>query len=315
MAERWQQWMPFHIDRWRGSMHVQSMRAAARMGYLYLLAAAWQREDCSLRDDEEELQIQAALDDEEWKEHSAAILRRFTKREDGRLVNTVLLAEWKIAEEKFKTNQARAVATNKKRATNAGRTPDEREAHALTGTGTETSTGTEKTLASTARAVPADFPAFAVRGPLLETLPLNDGTAYEVREDDVVRDEPLYPGVDVRQEYRAMKAYLLANPRKTKTRSGIRRFMHNWLSRSQNSGRVVVMPARADAAMGLVRARSESEAAAEEAACREAALSYWGEMKALGRPIYAREAPRWVREVLEPVVSCQLSVVSSQLSV
>ena len=59
------------------------------------------------------------------------------------------------------------------------------------------------------------------------------------------------------------------------------------------------MPARADAAMGSVRARSESEAAAEEAACREAALSYWGEMKALGRPIYAREAPRWVREELE----------------
>ena len=111
-----------------------------------------------------------------------------------------------------------------------------------------------------------------------------------------------------------MKAYLLANPRKTKTRSGIRRFMHNWLSRSQNSGRVVVMAARADAAMGSVRVRSESEAAAEEAACREAALSYWGEMKALGRPIYAREAPRWVREVLEPVVSSPLSVLSSQFS-
>jgi hypothetical protein len=133
----------------------------------------------------------------------------------------------------------------------------------------------------------------------LDWLPLNDGTAYEIREDDLARDEPLYPGVDVRQEYRAMKAYLLANPRKTKTRSGIRRFMHNWLSRSQNSGRVVVMPTRADAAMGSVRPRSESEAAAEETACREAALSYWREMKALGRPIYAKEAPRWAREVLE----------------
>ena len=312
MAERWQQWMPLHIDRLRGSVHVQAMPPEARIGYLYLLASAWQSEDCSLSDDDEELRVQSGLSEEEWREHSAKILRRFTKREDGRLVNAVLLAEWKIAEEKFKTNQARAAATNRKRATNAGRTPDERGAHALTGTGTltGTSTETEKTFASTADAVPAGVPFLAVRGLLLDWLPLNDGTAYEVREDDLARDEPLYPGVDVRQEYRAMKAYLLANPRKTKTRSGIRRFMHNWLSRSQNSGRVVVMPARPDAAIGSVRARSESEAAAEEAACREAALSYWGEMKALGRPIYAREAPRWVREELEPDVSCQFSVVS-----
>jgi hypothetical protein len=255
--------------------------------------------------------VQAGVSDEEWKEHAAKILRRFTRREDGRLVNAVLLAEWKIAEEKFKTNQARAAATNRKRATNAGRTPDEREAHALTGTGTltGTSTGTEKTLASTARAVPASASVPPVRGALLDTLPLNDGTSYEVREDDLVRDEPLYPGVDVRQEYRAMKAYLLANPRKTKTRSGIRRFMHNWLSRSQNSVRSVAGTARPDAAMGSVRVRTESEAVAEEAACREAALSYWGEMKALGRPIYAREAPRWVREELETVVSSQVSVL------
>ena len=315
MAERWQQWMPFHIDRWRGSMHVQAMRAAARMGYLYLLAAAWQSDDCSLRDDDEELQIRAALDDEEWKENSATILRRFTKREDGRLVNDVLLSEWKRAEEKFKTNQARAEATNRKRATNAGRMPHEREAHALTGTGTGTLTGTstetEKTFASTADAVPAGSSVSSDRGALLDTLPLNDGTHYEVREDDLARDNPLYPGVDVAQAYRAMKAYLLANPRRAKTRGGIRRFMNNWLSRSQNSVRGVAAPARLDAAMGSVRPqRDEAAEAEEEAARREAALSYWREMKALGRPIYAREAPRWAREVLENVVSSPLPVLS-----
>ena len=298
MAERWQQWMPFHIDRWRGSVHVQAMRPAARIGYLYLLAAAWQSDDCSLCDDHEELQIQAGLDDEEWKENSEKILRRFTKREDGRFVNAVLLSEWKQAEEKFKGNQARAEATNRKRTKNVGRTPDDREAHALTGTETltGTSTGTGKTFASTATAVPATG---AARGAVLAALPLNDGTVYEVREDDLGRDEPLYPGVDVAQEYRGMRSYLLANPRRAKTRGGIRRFMHNWLSRSQNSARVVSAPARPDAAMGTVRLRSVRDEAAEEAAHREAALSYWREMKALGRPIYAKEAPRWAREVLE----------------
>ena len=84
--------------------------------------------------------------------------------------------------------------------------------------------------AITADAVPAS------RGKLLGTLPLNDRTEYEVREDDLARDAPLYPGVDVTQGYRAMKAYLLANPRKLKTRSGIRKFMNGWLSRAQNDG-------------------------------------------------------------------------------
>jgi hypothetical protein len=312
MAERWQQWMPFHIDRWRGSVHVQAMRATARIGYLYLLASAWQSDDCSLCTDEAELQIQAGLDDEEWREHAEKILRRFTKRDDGRLVNAVLLSEWKRAEEKFKANQARAEATNRKRAANAERSPEPHEAHALTGTDTGTGTETEKTLASTAPAVPAAASVRPVRGALLETLPLNDGTSYEVREEDLARDEPLYPGVEVRQEYRGMKAYLLANPRLAKTRSGIRRFMHNWLSRSQNATRVSSVlpranaaPLRPSASLGSARTRSagdEAVEAEEEAAQREAALSYWREMKSLGRPIYAKEAPRWAREALESVV-------------
>jgi uncharacterized protein YdaU (DUF1376 family) len=89
--------MPFHIDRWRGSAHVQAMRAAARAGYLYLLASAWQSEDCSLTDEDEELQVLAGLTEEEWAQHGAKILRRFTRREDGRYVNDVLQAEWTAA--------------------------------------------------------------------------------------------------------------------------------------------------------------------------------------------------------------------------
>lgn len=61
MAARWQQWMPFHIDRWKGSAHVQAMSAAARSGYLYLLTAAWQTTDCSLPAEDDELAVLAGL--------------------------------------------------------------------------------------------------------------------------------------------------------------------------------------------------------------------------------------------------------------
>lgn len=47
----------------------------------------------------------------------------------------------------------------------------------------------------------------------------------------------LFPAVDVPQELRNMRAWLLANPRNRKTSSGMLRFATSWLSRSQNSSR------------------------------------------------------------------------------
>lgn len=86
------------------------------------------------------------------------------------------------------------------------------------------------TLGDTAKAVSHG------RGKLLGTLPLNTGV-YEIHQDDYDRDKPLYPAVDVLQEYRGMKAWLLANPQKRKTKQGIRRFMNNWLSKAQDKGK------------------------------------------------------------------------------
>lgn len=94
MASPWQQWMPFHIDRFRGSLHVQGMPAAAKIGYLYLLAAQWQSEDCSLPNDDFELQILSGLTQEEWTRLGVLILRRFHTREDERLANVALTTEW-----------------------------------------------------------------------------------------------------------------------------------------------------------------------------------------------------------------------------
>lgn len=87
----------------------------------------------------------------------------------------------------------------------------------------------EKTLALTSVEVRAD------RGKLLGTILLNRGE-YEVRADDLARDGPLYPGVDVVAEYRSMKAWSIANPAKRKTAKGIARFMNQWLSKAQNEG-------------------------------------------------------------------------------
>lgn len=68
---------------------------------------------------------------------------------------------------------------------------------------------------------------------------LNDGTYYEVTENDVETFQQLYPGIDVRQEFRNIEGWCMANPKNRKTRSGAKRFINGWMSRAQNRARSV----------------------------------------------------------------------------
>lgn len=67
-------------------------------------------------------------------------------------------------------------------------------------------------------------------------LPLNDKTFYAVLKADVEHYKELYPAVDVEQELRSILGWLEGNPRKRKTRSGIKSFITRWLSKAQNQG-------------------------------------------------------------------------------
>ena len=71
--------------------------------------------------------------------------------------------------------------------------------------------------------------------PIIE-LPLNDGSMFPVLQDFVDEMAKLYPSVDVQQQFNAMKGWLIGNPSRRKTRSGIKKFITAWLSREQNRG-------------------------------------------------------------------------------
>jgi hypothetical protein len=68
-------------------------------------------------------------------------------------------------------------------------------------------------------------------------LPLVDGTDFEISVETVAELSGLYPAVDVAQQLRSMRGWLLANPKNRKTKAGIMRFVNSWLSREQNSAR------------------------------------------------------------------------------
>lgn len=63
---------------------------------------------------------------------------------------------------------------------------------------------------------------------------LNDGSMYNVTENDVERFQQLYPGIDCMQELRNIAGWCESNPKNRKTRTGAKRFLNGWLSRAQN---------------------------------------------------------------------------------
>lgn len=70
--------------------------------------------------------------------------------------------------------------------------------------------------------------------PVVITILLNDGSEYSVRQDDVDKWKELYQAVDVLQELRKMKGWAEANPKKRKTKNGVKRFINSWLAGEQD---------------------------------------------------------------------------------
>ena len=72
--------------------------------------------------------------------------------------------------------------------------------------------------------------------PPVISLPLNDGTFFEVSSEQCQEWAGLYPAVDVIQQLRGMLGWLDANPSKRKTSRGIRPFIVRWLAKEQDRG-------------------------------------------------------------------------------
>lgn len=65
-------------------------------------------------------------------------------------------------------------------------------------------------------------------------LPLLDGTEFPISQKDVEGWKQAYPAINILQELHKMKSWLEANPKNKKSAQGIKRFVINWLSRSQD---------------------------------------------------------------------------------
>jgi uncharacterized protein YdaU (DUF1376 family) len=69
--------------------------------------------------------------------------------------------------------------------------------------------------------------------PVLQTLPLIDGSEFEVKGSLVAELEPLYPKVDIPATVNEMKGWLIGHPERRKTRRGVKAFITKWLHNEQ----------------------------------------------------------------------------------
>jgi hypothetical protein len=65
---------------------------------------------------------------------------------------------------------------------------------------------------------------------------LNTGEEWEPDDADIIQWQKTFPACDIFQELRKMESWLDANPKKRKTKAGIKRFINSWLSRAQDRG-------------------------------------------------------------------------------
>lgn len=68
----------------------------------------------------------------------------------------------------------------------------------------------------------------------VEPLILNDGAEWYPTQALLREYIRLYPNVDVKQQFRSMRAWCVSNPTRRKTIRGIKRFVGAWLDKEQN---------------------------------------------------------------------------------
>lgn len=100
---------------------------------------------------------------------------------------------------------------------------------------TETEERKEKTTSAPS---PSDSTPVAIELPCTG----KGGKTFSVTEGRIEAWSKDFPGVDILQALRNMRAWLEANPSKAKTASGIPRFIVNWLSKEQNNQRPAPRP-------------------------------------------------------------------------
>lgn len=160
-----------------------------------------------------------------WRLVNHAKYRALRDLEQKREADRVRIAEKRAAEKALRDKD---VATVSREVANV----------AHTDTDTDADTKSKRAIAPRAAAHGAGLNGHDLvneaQDPVVERIPLNDGTEFDVRKSIVAELERLYPAVDAVQTLREIRGWNIAEKSKRKTRGGVLRHVFKWFAREQD---------------------------------------------------------------------------------
>lgn len=220
--------MPMYWDAYLAdTTHLTTEEHGA---YLLLLGAMWRRNGWVPDDDRDCARI-VGLSPLKWrrfKERMGPVLTYV----NGEITQKNLLKIWEKTQEKIEKNRANGAK--------GGRPESNKNNNIAKANGSvsdnpnESIPEPEPYIETLANANVCPEPEKSA--PVCIRLPVTGGDDEPVLESELADWSHAFPAVDVRQHLRSMRAWLIANPTRKKTRRGVRRFIVSWLEREQNKG-------------------------------------------------------------------------------
>lgn len=221
---------PHHIGDFNGA--TRHLTLVERALYRELLDIYYDTEKPIPADDLDKLARRVCAKTDQEKAALKEVLSEFFILENGVYHHTRCDAEILIYQEKIeKASQAgkasalaRAKRKSNKRSTSVQQTLNGHSTHQSP---IPLTNNQDKTLVGAA-------PNGALHASeIILTMPLNNGSEFPIYKSFISELEPLYPAVDVPQTLKEMKGWLIGNPTRRKTRTGVRKFITSWLQKEQ----------------------------------------------------------------------------------
>ncbi|WP_286194389.1 DUF1376 domain-containing protein [Agrobacterium sp. Ap1] len=219
-------WMPLHIaDYLADTGHLTATEHGA---YLLLIMHYWQ--NGHLPENERVIARIAKLTPDQWEESRDMLAMLFGPGWTHKRIDAELSKADDIIEKRRAAAEARFSKTKKQ--------PSDANAMHVQSKCNDTRVPplTDNQDTSSPRSDVCPEPQAAPASPTVIELPATQGQSVAITEADVSEWTGAFPAVDVLQQLRGIRQWLIANPQKRKTSRGMRRFVVSWLTRDQDKG-------------------------------------------------------------------------------
>ncbi len=228
-------------DFW--TIRVRRMHPMARLMYRSMLQGAWDLDKVGIIPNEPNLlkALADCPDDQAWEMYGPAVMEMFELSRNGKFYSNSRqmqeLATWKEKHESYSKRGKDGANAKKEKRLKTIEDYTLAEAQLEPSLSPSKKDGSNQAKQSQAKQSQVkDNTSCADESAPVVTLILNDKSEYGISAQRATQLCELYPAADVPQELRKMKGWLISNPVKRKTKTGIEKFVNAWMARVQDQG-------------------------------------------------------------------------------